>query len=83
MKCIFIFAVVFLFAVTSDANETANTKFVKGDGDVMLEKMVEEAVERKMLELVGDRDDVVDRYYACAQVKGCMSYYGYTFPSWA
>ena len=40
---------------------SANTKYVKGDGDVMLEKMVEEVVERKMLELVGDGDKVVDR----------------------
>ena len=40
---------------------SANTKYVKGDGDVMLEKMVEEVVERKMLELVGDRDKVAGR----------------------
>ena len=57
---------------------SANTKFVKGDGDVMLEKMVEEAVERKMLELVGDRDNVVDRYiYSCPKTKACMEWYGY------
>ena len=33
---------------------STNTKYVKGDGDVKLEKMVEEVVERRMLELVGD-----------------------------
>ena len=33
---------------------SADAKYVKGDGDDMLEKMVEKVVERKMLELVGD-----------------------------
>merc|ERR1712183_230002 len=73
MKCIFIFAVVFLFAVTSDANETADTKYVKGDGDVKLEKMVEGVFERRMLELVGDRTDA-----DCNVVRICVqSNYAY------
>ena len=42
---------------------SAYTKYVKGDMDVMLEKMVEGVVERRMLELFGDRN-FVEKYEA-------------------
>ena len=56
---------------------SADAKYVKGDGDVMLEKMVEGVVERRMLELVGDRNDVDDRLtYGCYQTKYCVEELG-------